>query len=122
MSERLTVQVAVAPDELREWAGKHADSGHAGVAHVLYEAATRYEKLIEVATAPVGQRIRTDFLTQAEVLPCPEGWSWTVVDYPAYHRACQDGIPTLHLEYGCDDDVEFVYLVGRHDLATEVAP
>ncbi|QWY84319.1 hypothetical protein SEA_JALAMMAH_53 [Gordonia phage Jalammah] len=114
MTERLTVQVAVAPDELREWAGKHA-----GVANVLFEAATRYEKLIEVATAPVGERIRTDFLTQAEVLPCPEGWSWTVVEYPAYHRACQDGIPTLHLEYGCDDDVEFVYLVGRHDLEPE---
>ncbi|QMU19043.1 hypothetical protein [Gordonia rubripertincta] len=121
MNERITVKVAVAPDELREWAGKHADAGHHGVAHVLYEASGRYEKLIEAATAPVGERIRTEFLVAAETMPCPDGWSWTVVDHAAYYRACQDGIPTLHLEFGHDDAVEFVYLVGRHDL-DEVTP
>lgn len=41
---RIEVQVVVDTAELREWAAKHAASGRAGVAHVLYEAADRYEQ------------------------------------------------------------------------------
>lgn len=71
-------------------------------------------------TAPtLGDQIRTEFLTTAEEFPCLPGWSWTVGDYAAYHRACQDGTPTLHLEFKADDDVEFVFLIGRHDLSPE---
>ncbi|QGJ87296.1 hypothetical protein SEA_KAPPAFARMDELTA_51 [Gordonia phage KappaFarmDelta] len=71
-------------------------------------------------TAPtIAEQIRVDFLASAETLPCPDGWTWTVGDYAAYHRACQDGTPTLHLEFKADDDVEFVFLIGRHDLAPE---
>lgn len=41
--KRLPVTVAVDVDELREWAGRHADAGHHGVAHVLYQAAADVE-------------------------------------------------------------------------------
>ena len=43
------VKVRVDVDELRHWAGKHADAGHAGVAHVLYKAAEGVESLTEQA-------------------------------------------------------------------------
>ena len=43
------VKVSVDVDELRHWAGKHADAGHAGVAHVLYKAAEGVESLTEQA-------------------------------------------------------------------------
>ena len=41
------VKVKVDVDELRHWAGKHADAGHAGVAHTLYKAAEEVESLTE---------------------------------------------------------------------------
>ena len=49
MSEprRLPVTVAVDVDELREWAGRHADAGHHGVAHALYQAANGVESITE---------------------------------------------------------------------------
>lgn len=49
MSKTITVEVAVDVDELRHWAGKHADAGHAGVAHTLYKAAEGVESLTEQA-------------------------------------------------------------------------
>lgn len=49
MTSTLKVQVAIRSDELREWAGKHADAGHHGVAHVLYQAAEQAESLTEQA-------------------------------------------------------------------------
>lgn len=48
-TERIAVTVSVDTDELRKWAGKHADAGHHGVAHVLYKAATDGEALTEQA-------------------------------------------------------------------------
>lgn len=39
----IEVKVDVDTDELREWAGKHADAGQAGVAHVLYATARQLE-------------------------------------------------------------------------------
>jgi len=55
-----------------------------------------------------------------ETIPAPPGWSWTVVGDMKYTQGCRDGIPTLYLEYHCDDDIEMIYLVGQHDLAPEV--
>lgn len=50
MSERIIpVTVNVDRDELREWAGKHADAGHHGVAHVLYQAANEVETITDQA-------------------------------------------------------------------------
>lgn len=43
LPKTLTVTVGVDTDELREWAGKHADAGQHGVAHVLYATATQLE-------------------------------------------------------------------------------
>ena len=43
------VKIEIDVDELRHWAGKHADAGHAGVAHVLYKAAEGIESLTEQA-------------------------------------------------------------------------
>lgn len=45
--KRLPVTVAVDVDELREWAGRHADAGHHGVAHALYQAAAGVESITE---------------------------------------------------------------------------
>ena len=49
MSKTIKVEVDVDVEELRHWAGKHADAGHAGVAHVLYKAAEGVESLTEQA-------------------------------------------------------------------------
>ena len=51
MSTVKTIKVKIEIDvgELRHWAGKHADAGHAGVAHVLYKAAEGVESLTEQA-------------------------------------------------------------------------
>lgn len=43
----LHTTVTVDAAELREWAGKHADAGHHGVAHVLYLAAEGIESVTE---------------------------------------------------------------------------
>ena len=43
------VKIEIDVDELRHWAGKHADAGHHGVAHVLYKAAEGVESLTEQA-------------------------------------------------------------------------
>lgn len=40
------LHVAVDTDELREWADKHADMRHVGVAQVLYNAAERLDNQI----------------------------------------------------------------------------
>lgn len=50
-TERMHVTVTVDTDELREWAGRHADAGHHGVAHVLYKAARDGESLTEQVIA-----------------------------------------------------------------------
>lgn len=44
-SDRKTIHahVILDTDELRDWAGKHAALGHAGIAHVLYETARELE-------------------------------------------------------------------------------
>ena len=42
------VKIEIDVDELRHWAGKHADAGSHGVAHVLYQAAAE-------AASPVTQ-------------------------------------------------------------------
>lgn len=47
MAEHLPVTVEVDADDLREWAGRHADAGHHGVAHVLYQAAEGVESITE---------------------------------------------------------------------------
>ena len=44
-----TIKIEINVDELRHWAGKHADAGHHGVAHVLYKAAEGVESLTEQA-------------------------------------------------------------------------
>ena len=49
MTHTIKVKVDVDVEELRHWAGKHADAGHAGVAHVLYKAAEGVESLTEQA-------------------------------------------------------------------------
>ncbi|MBJ8342809.1 hypothetical protein JGU71_28355 [Antrihabitans sp. YC3-6] len=67
MSETLRVQVVVDTDELRHWAGKHADSGHAGVANVLYEAAKRYESG-DTDTSLEVLRIRLESLASTAVV------------------------------------------------------
>lgn len=41
----ITVKVDIDPDELRHWATLHANAGHHGVAHALYEAAKFYSQL-----------------------------------------------------------------------------
>ena len=41
------VKIEIDVDELRHWAGKHADAGNHGVAHVLYQAAAEAESLTE---------------------------------------------------------------------------
>lgn len=46
-TKTLTTTVMVDADELREWAGKHADAGHHGVAHVLFLAAEGVESVAE---------------------------------------------------------------------------
>jgi hypothetical protein len=45
--QTVTVTVAVDSAELREWAGRHADAGHHGVAHVLFKAAEGVESVTE---------------------------------------------------------------------------
>lgn len=62
MSETIRVKVTVDTDELREWAGKHADAGHHGVAHVLYKAADDGESLSEQATREMRDQITADAL------------------------------------------------------------
>lgn len=51
MTEKNTinVKVTVDSDELREWAGRHADAGQHGVAHVLFQAAKDAESVSEQA-------------------------------------------------------------------------
>lgn len=44
-AKTLRVTVTVDTDDLRKWAGWHADRGHHGVAHVLYKAASDGEAL-----------------------------------------------------------------------------
>lgn len=55
MSETIRVQVCVDTDELRHWADRHAVMGQAGVAHVLYEAAHRYEAGVDSTRDPLSQ-------------------------------------------------------------------
>lgn len=56
MTERIHVTVTVDTDELREWADRHADMGHHGVAHVLYKAANDCESLTEQAIREAEKR------------------------------------------------------------------
>lgn len=68
--------------------------------------------------ADLGKHVVSEFLGLAAHLPCLPGWTWTVGEAAAYHRACQDGTPTMSLEFAANDHVEFIYLIGRHDLDT----
>ena len=76
MSESLPVKVTVSSEELREWAGRHADAGHHGVAHVLYKAAAGVETIVEqyererVAQPPTDAEVEA----AAQVLNS-EGWT-----------------------------------------------
>lgn len=54
------VTVAVDVAELREWAGKHADAGHHGVAHVLFKAAEGIESVTEQHDREVAARALDD--------------------------------------------------------------
>lgn len=45
-ANKIPVTVDIDPAELRDWAMRHASSGHLGVAHVLFEAADRYDNLV----------------------------------------------------------------------------
>ena len=63
------VKIEIDVDELRHWAGKHADAGHAGVAHVLYKAAEGVESLTEQAL----REARAEILDQVEQL-LGEAW------------------------------------------------
>lgn len=65
------VLVTVETDELRKWAGHHADKGHHGVAHVLYQAANQVETLGEQAARE--QALRTAQV-EAVLAKCDE---WT---------------------------------------------
>lgn len=58
--------------------------------------------------------IHDRFIAQVAHWPCADGWVWSSADCRRYHRAKQDGIPTLSLEYSVDDDVLQLYFVGVH--------
>lgn len=60
MSEYIPVQVEISTDELREWAGRHADAGHHGVAHVLYKAAEGIESITEQHDADIAAKALRD--------------------------------------------------------------
>jgi len=87
-SQRIQVQVAVDTDELRTWAGKHADAGNHGVAHALYRAAERYDdqiidlkqlrKRLTRATALLIPLRNT--AEEWEALPCVSGYRIANVD------------------------------------------
>lgn len=55
-ARRVPVAVTVDAADLREWAGRHADSGHHGVAHVLYQAAEGVESITEQHDREVAAR------------------------------------------------------------------
>ena len=59
-AETIAVKVTVNTDELREWAGKHADFGHHGVAHVLYKAASDGESLTDQAIREAVEQARAE--------------------------------------------------------------
>lgn len=71
-AKTIHVKVTVDTDELREWAGKHADCGHHGVAHVLYKAARDVESLSEQATreavAAAIAKERAEWVAKVEAL------------------------------------------------------
>ncbi len=58
---RVPVTVTVDAADLREWAGRHADSGHHGVAHVLYQAAEGVESITEqhAVRCPAAQALQS---------------------------------------------------------------
>ena len=72
MSTPIRVKVTVDTDELREWAGKHADAGRHGVAHVLYKAADDGESLSGQATREMRDQITADALELVR--------EWTAMD------------------------------------------
>lgn len=57
---RIDVTVAIDTDELRYWAERHADKGHAGVSNVLFEAAGRYEGAAQTDTFAFGDIVVVD--------------------------------------------------------------
>ncbi|GAA1812610.1 hypothetical protein [Nesterenkonia flava] len=62
MTEKNTinVKVTVDSDELREWAGRHADAGQHGVAHVLFQAAKDAESISEQAIREVQEEAKAE--------------------------------------------------------------
>lgn len=60
MSKTLTTTVTVDADELREWAAKHADAGHHGVAHALFKAAEGIESVPEQHERELREQIARD--------------------------------------------------------------
>ncbi|GAA2071037.1 hypothetical protein [Williamsia deligens] len=65
--------------------------------------------------------ITVDFSETLESLPVPDGFAWLVVSDRQYDQACRDGLPTLYLEFKCDDDLQMHYLVGQALVGPEVA-
>lgn len=81
------VKVTVDTDELREWAGKHADCGHHGVAHVLYKAARDVESLSEQAIreAVAAERERIAQAIEAKYLGPDSGRAYDGSEAPDAH-------------------------------------
>lgn len=64
-STTLSLKVVVDVDELRVWAERHADNGHQGVAHVLYEAIDRFETLGDLDRAEEYAQASADIAAEA---------------------------------------------------------
>ena len=75
MSEYIPVQVEISTDELREWAGRHADAGHHGVAHVLYKAAEGIESITEQHDADIAAKALRDAADDSQRGPVAYGWN-----------------------------------------------
>ncbi len=59
-------------------------------------------------------QVQTEFIRSAvPLIPAPEGCVWHSVGHMAYHKAEQDGVPTIEFMFHNDDAIAVVYLVGR---------
>lgn len=89
--ETITVKVTVDTDELREWAGRHADAGHHGVAHVLYKAAEDGEALTDQALREARQEAGAKALRDLADAIDSTGYGWTsVVDAERFKSRLRD--------------------------------
>lgn len=58
--------VTINSDDLRRWADRHADAGHHGVAHVLYQAANEAAGITAQHDAEVAAKALRDAADEAE--------------------------------------------------------